>query len=215
MGRRWIWTTLLCAPVIAVIGALTLNHDGVPLETVTLTRPPVSAPALCPWRSPPRDMRALFPAATAYRTETLILSRLRAQIIRQLGPETPLESNALHVYRIMRGSRLLGSVLVRRTAAKHGALEVVVGVDAAGCIVGVRIQRQREPPPVARTLTSPRWLASFRGKTDNSDFRPGGGIPGVPPAARLSAEKVAGAVRALLIEFRAGETTIASAHSHG
>lgn len=160
---------------------------------------------MCPWREPDRDLRLFFPGAATYRTDVLILSRLRTQIIRQLGPHTPLESNALYLYRIQQGPTPRGTVLVRRTAGRFGAMEVVVALDRRGRIIGVRLQRHREPLVVASILTSPHWLGAFRGKTAASRWKIGEDIPAVPAEARVSAEAMVRAVRALLIEWEIGE----------
>jgi hypothetical protein len=203
------WKALAVAILLCVMGLtvwwLERATNG-PIETIDVTRADVSsAPAMCPWRDPPHDMQAFFPGATAYRTDVLILSRLRLQITKRLGPDTPLEVNALYLYRIERSGRPVGTVLVRRTAGQYGAIEVVAGVGPDGHVVGMRLQRLREPPAIAGALTAPGWLGAFRGKTASSAFRIGGDLPDVPPAARESARAVARAVRALLIEFESGE----------
>ena len=158
-----------------------------------------------PWREPERDMRAFFPGSTDYATDVLILSRLRLLILKRLGPGERLDSNALYLYRVSRNGAAAGTVLVRRTAGEHGAVEVVIGVDTQGRVAGVRVQRQREPPRIAAEITSSAWLDSFRGKTADSAFEMGRDLPDVTPAAAQSARVLAGAVRALLIEFDVGE----------
>jgi hypothetical protein len=163
------------------------------------------APAMCPWRDPLGDLNRFFPGADSYRQETLILSSLRLEVLKRLGPGVPLESNALYVYRAIEGKVDRGTILIRRTGGEYGAIEVVVAVDPARHVVGVRLQRYREPPAVAAPIASPRWLDSFRGKTAGDAFRVGGDLTAVPPSATRSAEAVAGAVRSLLIELDVAE----------
>lgn len=161
---------------------------------------------MCPWRDPNGDLRRFFPGATTYRQDTLILSPLRLPILKRLGPGARLDSNALYAYRALKGGAAVGAVLIRRVAAEFGAVEVVVGVGLDRRVVGVRLQRHREPPAVAAAIASPAWLGAFRGKGPGDAFRIGGDLPAVPPEARRSAEAVAGAVRSLLIEYDVAES---------
>ena len=172
------------------------------------------APAMCPWRDPKADLNRFFSDADSYKLEALILSSLRLEVIRRLGPDTPLESNALYIYRVHRGKEARGVVLVRRAPGEFGAIEVVVAVDASGQIVGVHLQRHREPPEVAAALESPTWLGAFKGKTADDPLRIGTGLPAVPAAARKSAEAVARAVRSLLIEYDVAESHHQTAIPH-
>jgi hypothetical protein len=163
-------------------------------------------PAMCPWRDPKSDLRRFFPGADSYGQETLILSPLRLEIMKRLGPGVPLESNALYIYRALQGQTRRGTALVRRASGEYGAIEVVVAVDPERRVIGVHLQRHREPPAIASAIASPQWLGAFRGKTANDAFHIGGDLPAVPPVAEKSAEAIAGAVRSLLIELDVAET---------
>jgi hypothetical protein len=169
-------------------------------------------PALCPWRNPTTDMTVFFPGATDYRTELYTLSAHRVELLRRLGPGTRIESHSLHVYRILKRGQAVGAVMVRRFSAPHGAMEVVIGVDSDGQAVGVRVQRQREPPEIAEPITKASWLAGFVGKAADSPVRVGDDIQAVPPAASPTAIALAAAVRARLIEFAVGAKTPVKAH---
>src|SRR3712207_3394806 len=130
---------LACLGAAAVFRAS--EPPGERLETVDLPDRPDAGTSLCPWRHPQADLRAFFgPAATSYHTETWILTPFREEIIRRLGPKTPLRENALQVHRVVAQGdhREMGAVLVRRTAGRYGALEVVVGVRDDGRVAGVR-----------------------------------------------------------------------------
>ena len=186
-------------------GALTyfFRPQGSDLPVVS-ARAPQSAPAMCPWRDPAGDMASFFPGSSRYQTETVALSRRRQAIIKRLGPETPLESNTLYVNRIFIENDQVGVVLVRRASGQYGAIDVVAAVDTIGRVVGIRVQRHREPKETANVITSDKWLSAFRGKSANSGFSLGSDLPAVPTSARASAEALARSVRGLLIEYAEG-----------
>ena len=207
--------------MVLIVAAIALfrspSADGPALETVDLTaRPSAFAPALVPWREPERDLAPLFPGTSGYRTETLLLGALRLEILRRLGPNSTLRESALDAHRVRRANgTLAGTVLVRRAPGEYGAIELVVGVDPAGRVAGVRVQRQREPQPTAAILTSARWLGALRGKTAADAWRVGDDVLAVPPAARPSADALAAAVRALLVEFAVAEKARAAQNVGG
>ncbi len=170
-------------------------------ETITFSRPPATtAPALCPWRQSQSDLRAFFPTADRYETRMMALSGLRLAIQQRLGPDASLEYNSLPVFPVFRGQTPQGVVLIQRAKAEYGEIEVVVGVDEAGRVLGVRIQRLREPEKIAQAITDPAWLHAFRSKTAEDAWRLGVDIPDRPAPARATAQIVARTVRSLLIE---------------
>jgi hypothetical protein len=156
--------------------------------------------AMVPWRTPQADMAAFFPGAPlpdSAATKVISLAAKRTQIMKRLGKETPLDSNALYVYPVP-GE---GAVLLRRAAGEFGGIEVVLGIAEDGKVVGVRLQRHREPPEIERFLTSPSFLDGFVGKTSQSELA----LPtNTPTMAQKSALAVLRSVRALLIEYDAG-----------
>ena len=131
----------------------------------------------------------------------MALSGLRLPIRHRLGPGIPLENNSLSVFPIFRKDAPQGSVLVQRTAGEYGVIEVVVGVDTAGRVRGVKLQRLREPESIAAVLTDPAWLHAFRGKTADDLWRLGGDVPDRPAPARASARRIVLTLRSLLIEY--------------
>jgi hypothetical protein len=206
MPRRLAALLIVAAAPLALSSGCRDEGGGITPGYETAHSAATEAPAMCPWRDPQGDLIRFFPGADVYKQETLILSQLRLEIMKRLGPGVPLESNALYVYRVARAQAPVGTILVRRAGGEYGAIEVVVAVDPKRRVVGVRLQRHREPPAVASAIASPRWLDSLRGKTAGDAFRVGGDLPAVPPAAAKSAEAVAGAVRSLLIELDVAET---------
>ena len=187
----------------SVGGIAYLLQDESGSVKTTYTRPDafVQKPqAMIAWRSPAADMALFFPGASlpdSANPKVVPLSRHRVEILKSLGPETPLDSNALYVFPVHEK----GAVLLRRVAGEYGSIEVVVGIDTLGRVVGVHIQRHREPPEIEKALTAPTFLASFSGKTATSTFTL---PPELPQIAKTSAQAVSRSVRALLIEYNAG-----------
>ena len=183
------------------------------LEVVSLRERSDDSPAMCPWREPKSDLPRFFPAATSYRTELIVLSRKRVEILRRLGGRSGIPSNALYVYPVSNGHREMGLIAVRRVAGSYGALEVVLAVGLDYRVLGLRIQRHREPPKTAALFNSATWQIAFRNKDALSPLKHGLDLPVVAPESAKSAGAVADAVRALLIELDvAGEERAAPHH---
>jgi hypothetical protein len=195
---------LAAAALLAGAWRLTAAGPAIPSHT-TASHPSVEPAPLCPWRERERDLRRFFPDATGSREELKILSHLRVALLQELGRPLTAEEMLLRPYHVVNGGAPLGSVLVRRVKGEFGAIELVLAVQHDGRVRGVRLQRQREPGPVAAVLTSPQWLRGFRGKTADSPLRVGEDLPGVPPEAKASAVAVAEGVRTSLILLRAAE----------
>ena len=167
-------------------------------------RLPEAAP-LCPWREPEADLKQFFPEATRYEVQTHILSGLRVELTERLGRAPTGDENALAVYHVSRDNTVLGTVLTRRVKGENGAIEIVLAADAGGHVTGLRLQRLREPEPVARLLQNREWLRSFEGKRADSSWQIGGDIPDVPPEARPCAEAIVGGARSLLVLLAAAD----------
>lgn len=153
---------------------------------------------LCPWRHPVADCATWFPGADRTEAELQILSALRSGMAERLGRPPSVEDNARHVHHVFSGAQCLGEVVVQRVRGDSGALEVVVGLDPDGRVVGVRIQRCREPAPIVSAIEGD-WLASFRGRRTGDPLRIGIDLPSVPPEAIPTADAIQSAVRAVLI----------------
>lgn len=179
----------------------------------TRTSPTRMAP-LCPWREPEADMRRFFPEATRHETETRILSGRRLELAGRLGRPPMPEENALHLHRVFRDRESLGTILVRRVKGEHGAIELVLAVSPAGCVAGVRLQRLREPEPIAAALQQPDWLATFRGKSAQDAYLADRDVPEVSGDARASARAIAEGVRSLLVLLGVASGPDAVARSH-
>jgi hypothetical protein len=162
------------------------------------SQPPPAAP-LCPWREPENDLKQFFPGATRCERETRILSGRRVELAEQLGRIPTGDENALHVYCIYREQTPLGVVLTRRVKGEYGAIELVLAVNADGTVRGLRLQRLREPAPIAAALQNPDWLHSFAGRRAADSWKLGQDVPEVAAAARSSAEAIVEGARSLLI----------------
>jgi hypothetical protein len=203
-GRRaWFIALVGVAAMAAAAISFFRGPSTANILVVDLPLAKSSGPAMCPWRKPDRDMALFFPGATSYRTDVLALSSIRQRILERMGPAGRLDSLALDVHQVLRQGKVVGSVLVRRAAGPHGAIEVVTAIDQEGKVAGVSIQRQREPEEVARWITSHDWLKSFEGKSAESLVL----SPRAPvsPQASEAATTIQKTVRSLLIEFEEAE----------
>ena len=129
-------------------------------------------------------MQRLFPQARDYKTVTVKMTPERiAAIERGLGePLEASEKREFDRYEITGadGGRL-GTVLALAGRGEYGAIEVVIGVNPAGRIVGTYIQRSREK--ATRVLQAPEFLNQFAGKTRTDEFD---GIKSAPGAESAS-----------------------------
>jgi hypothetical protein len=132
-----------------------------------------------PWREPEADLRRFFPGANAHREDVRILSGERLILIRKLGRQPTGEEHLAVLHRVLKGGQPAGVVMVRRG--------------------GLRLQRHREPGPVADALQE--WLGTFAGKTAHADWA---ALP-LPEAAREPARQVVEAVRSALIVLETAE----------
>ncbi|MGC8668190.1 MAG: hypothetical protein ACP5VE_08770 [Chthonomonadales bacterium] len=199
----------LAAAAVVVVAAwaiVAIGNLGKPAEVLNAVHhDDAQVPSICPWRDPERDLRAFFGPGVSYSTEILVLSRARAWLVKAIGPTAELPANVLYVRRVRRGDAFVGSIVTGRAPGRFGAVEVVVGVDPKGRIIGVRIQRSREVGASGRLLASGKWLAAFAGKSAQDAFRPGADLPAASPGAEDTARAVSAEIRALLLELYAAE----------
>jgi hypothetical protein len=203
------------AVVIAIIvgaGVWVFGPQAPELQFVELKVPAHEEQAMCPWREPDADLNRYFPTATSHVTEVVILSPLRKPILDRIGKGVKLNYNAIYYYPIFAGNKPLGDILVNRVTGPHGGIEVVTALDSAGIIRGVRVQRHREPPEIAKALDSPRWFKSFIGKSAASSMEFGRDIPSPSPAAAQAAESITVELRTALIAFSMGKENSAVHH---
>ena len=196
----------LLATLIVAAAAVWIWHSIPPRSVVQtyVERPPTGENApICPWREPQRDLIVLFPGATGYTTDSRILSALMTRIQKRIGRPMTVDENPLRIYRVKEGPQTSGAILVKRVKGEYGGLELVIGITPQRRVSGVRIQSQREPDSVARTISD--WLPAFTGKTADSALQPGQDLPDVAPEARATANAIAEGTRSALIVFSLAE----------
>ena len=179
-----------CGLLVGGGSLLFLGKSNAPdIEQKLVARTEKEAPAMCPWRDPKGDLARFFPGEKLWHQETLVLSPYRQEILTRLGPGETLDSNSLYVYRVG-DIKPNGSILVKRFAGEFGAIEAVIAVNLERQIIGVRVQRHREPPENAKALEN---TSGFAGKSE------GDALPQDSPA-------LARAVRATLIALDVAES---------
>ena len=158
---------------------------------------------VCVWRDPERTMQKLFPAARDYKTRAEKMTPERIAAIEQaLGERLEdTERKEFDLYDITGNAdgevTTLGTVLALAEKGEYGTIEVVVGVDRAGGLVGVYVQRTRER--AAKALQAPQFLLQFAGKTKNDGFEIGKDIKPASPDALAASRVVAFVVKKMLV----------------
>src|SRR5437763_261159 len=152
------------------------------IPAALLVMPREARAAICVWRKPDADIKAFFPGAESYRTDLKPVGAHRAAIERALGSRLDPDEGDFKFYRILAGERRVGTVLTHLGKGRYGAIEVVIALDPAGTVKGVRLQVVREPNGIKRLLTSDGFLGQFSGKRVDDTIRVGRDIRLVPGA---------------------------------
>ena len=158
---------------------------------------------VCVWRDPERTMQKLFPQARDYKTRTLKMTPERiATIEKALGlPLEDTERKEFDLYEITSSldgkPQKLGTVLALAGKGEYGTIEVVIGVDSAGKLVGAYIQRTRER--VSKALQSAEFLNQFAGKTKKDGFDVGKDIKPASADAENASRVVTFVVKKMLV----------------
>src|SRR5262249_46527316 len=122
----------------------------------------------------------------------------------------------LRLHRVYEDQQPLGKIMTRRVKGEFGAIEIVLAAGEDGRVRGVRLQRLREPESIGAALRNKEWLSSFQGRSAESDWRLGTGIPDPRPEARASAQAMIEGVRSLLILLDiAGASNLKHVHGKG
>lgn len=164
-----------------------------------------AAADVCVWRDPERTMQKIFPAARDYRTTTVKLDAGKVRSIEQAlgGPYEEASAGEFNFYDIMgvvHGKpQKLGTLMALAGKGDYGVIEVVVGVDPSGKILGAYIQRSRER--VTRALQSPAFLAQFNGKTTGDDFQVGTSLKPAAAEAETASRTVAQVIRKMMVLY--------------
>lgn len=168
-----------------------------------------AAPAradVCVWRDPERTMQNIFPEARDYKTVTVKFAPDKVSAIeKQLGsPIEEASQGEFNFYDIMGDGgakpRKVGTLIALAGKGEYGVIEVVIGIDNAGQIVGAYIQRSRER--VTKALESPAFLDQFKGKTKANSFEVGKAIRPASAAAEAASRTVAFVIRKMLVFYQ-------------
>ncbi len=158
---------------------------------------------VCVWRDPERTMQKIFPQARDYKTRTLKMTPEKiAAIENAIGvPLEASERKEFDIYDItgeVEGKPgTIGTIMALAGKGDYGAIEIVIGVDGDGKVIGAYIQRSRER--VTRALQSPEFLIQFAGKTRNDGFDIGKDIKPASPDAEAASRVVAFVVKKMLV----------------
>ncbi len=169
-----------------------------------------AVPALadvCVWRDPERTMQKIFPDARDYKTITVKFTPENIGAIeKQLGAriEEPSQGGEFNFYDIIGAvggkPRKVGTIIALAGKGEYGVIEVVIGVDNAGTILGAYIQRSRER--VTKDLESPAFLSQFKGKTRADSFEVGSTLNPASTDAAEASRTVASVIRKMLVFYR-------------
>lgn len=148
-------------------------------------------------------MQKLFPQAHDYKTRTVKMTPEKiAAIEKSIGiPLDATERKEFDLYEItgqVDGKvQTIGTILALAGKGEYGTIEVVIGMDSAGNLVGAYIQRTRER--VSKALQSPEFLNQFAGKTKNDGFDVGKDIKPASADAEKASRVVAFVVKKMLV----------------
>lgn len=160
---------------------------------------------VCVWRDPERTMQKIFPQARDYKTRTLKMTPEKiAAIEKAIG--TPLDASErkeFDVYDIIGEAQgkpgKIGTIMALAGKGDYGTIEIVIGVDGVGKVVGAYIQRSRER--VTRALQTPEFLKQFVGKTKSDSFEVGKDIKPASQEAEAASKVVAFVVKKMLVFY--------------
>jgi len=150
-------------------------------------------------------MQRLFPEALDYRTVTVKMTPERiAAVEGRLGaPLDESEKREFNFYDLTgrgpSGPRRIGTVVALAGKGEYGAIEVVVGLDPGGSIVGAYIQRSRER--ATKALQDPVFLGQFAGRRDPGALEVGRDLRPAAPEAETASRVVAAVVKKMLVFY--------------
>jgi Na+-translocating ferredoxin:NAD+ oxidoreductase RnfG subunit len=149
--------------------------------------------SLCVWVNPDRDIRNFFPGANSYITEVKNYTREQeAAIEKRIDARLDPDENEFKFYRVKKQGQVVGTVLTHQARGKYGAVQTVVAIGNDGRIVGVYVQRHREPT----NLNQESFLKQFKGKMANDpvtvgrDIEPISGYEQSCQAVAFSVKKI-------------------------
>jgi len=168
---------------------------SIALTVAMLTLVPRVDAALCVWLNPDRDIKAFFPGGDSYATEIQrYASEQGAEIERRIAGKLDPDENEFKFYRVKASGNPLGTVLTHQARGRYGAVQTVVAIGLDNRVIGVYVQRHREPA----NLNDPAFLKQFQGKTAADQLVSGQDIAPLAGAEK-SCDAVAFSVKKILI----------------
>ena len=149
--------------------------------------------ALCVWLNPDRDIKNFFPGANSYTTDTKKYTKEQEkEIEKRIGGQLDPDENEFKFYKVKKSGKQVGTVLTHQARGRYGAVQVVVGIGNDDKVIGVYVQRHREPI----NLNEKTFLAQFAQKTADDpvsiekDIKPIKGHEKSSHAVALSVKKI-------------------------
>ena len=129
-----------------------------------------SEAALCAFRNPDRDVYAMFPKATGYRSVIKKLNReARKEIEKFLGQRLDYDEGGEHTfYLILKNEDVIGVIRPHAERGRHGIVEMIWAFTLDGGIKDFNIQRSRERGTAL--VKSEEFRRQFRAKTLRTAF---------------------------------------------
>jgi len=151
--------------------------------------------ALCVWVNPDRDIKNFFPGAKSYTTEVKKYTKAQQQAIeKRIGGRLDPDENEFKFYRVKKDGAIVGTVLTHQARGKYGAVQTVVGIGNDGKVIGVYVQRHREPA----NLNTASFLKQFNGKDADDPLEVGTDITAINGHDK-SSQAVAFSVKKILV----------------
>ncbi len=151
--------------------------------------------ALCVWVNPDRDIKTFFPGAKNYTTEMKTYTKEQGQAIeKRIAGKLDPDENEFRFYRVKKDGKVVGTVLTHQARGKYGAVQVVVGIGNDSKVIGVYVQRHREPT----NLNKLTFLKQFAGKDAGDPIEVGKDITAISGHDK-SIQAVAFSVKKILV----------------
>jgi len=79
--------------------------------------------------------------------------------------DIPENSPITRAYQVYGGGKLKGYAIFTSPAGYSGPVDMVVGIDTAGVVLGIRILRHTETPGLGSNAENPAFTEQFKGKS--------------------------------------------------
>lgn len=124
----------------------------------------------CVLRNPDRDVYALYPEATSYRTIFRDMSlQTQLEIEKFLGEPLGYGERGVHcIYLVSKEDKPIGFIHPHSEPGKYGSIEILWAYDLEGKIRDFIIQRSREPG--TNEVRSESFRSQFRGRSLTTPF---------------------------------------------